>query len=257
MFPRGDRGLQQGDRAGPGCSRLRVPCRGALPPRRRRGALPRRLSSAARSCRGVREDPEMGGIATSTCTLAPDSVPDLSRVARLAQRGVSGTEEHPNYGPLVLAMGLTEYRGGRHEQAVEWLKRFVPGLTAPSGRPWLAPPWPWRLPTRPHRSGPRLTGLGIHHPRGEAEGLAMGRRLVLLDARRAPLPRGRGADGGGVGGGAGARATEPLGPRAARPVAACGRAPRQSQRPGCAGPPGSSPAAASTTPTGTTHGWCN
>jgi serine/threonine protein kinase len=64
--------------------------------------------------------------ATKTCALAPDAVPDFSRVERLAQRIVTGTENHPWRRNFILAKALTDYRGGRHEEAIQWLEQFAP-----------------------------------------------------------------------------------------------------------------------------------
>jgi serine/threonine protein kinase/tetratricopeptide (TPR) repeat protein len=61
-----------------------------------------------------------------TCALVADSVRDLSRAQKLAERSVTGTQRHAYYRQFILAKGLTDYRGGRPEQAVEWLKRFAP-----------------------------------------------------------------------------------------------------------------------------------
>lgn len=58
--------------------------------------------------------------------LAPASVSDFALVERLAERCVTGTEEHRFRRWFVLTKGLTEYRAGRHAQAVEWLGRFAP-----------------------------------------------------------------------------------------------------------------------------------
>jgi tetratricopeptide (TPR) repeat protein len=60
-----------------------------------------------------------------TCALAPDAVPEFARVERLAQRAITGTEKHDWYRNFLLAKGLTDYRGGYPEQAVEWLNRFA------------------------------------------------------------------------------------------------------------------------------------
>jgi serine/threonine-protein kinase len=61
-----------------------------------------------------------------TCALAPDSVSDFSRVERLAQRSVTGTERSEWYRNFVLAKALTDYRAGRLDEAAEWLGRFEP-----------------------------------------------------------------------------------------------------------------------------------
>jgi tetratricopeptide (TPR) repeat protein len=73
-----------------------------------------------------REDPQVADIIAKSCALAPDSVPDFARVERLAERCVTGTEGHRFRRWFVLTKGLTDYRAGRHEQAIEWLERFAP-----------------------------------------------------------------------------------------------------------------------------------
>jgi serine/threonine protein kinase/tetratricopeptide (TPR) repeat protein len=70
-----------------------------------------------------------------TCALAPDAVSDFARVEQLARRAVTGTELQAWYRNYVLAKGLTDYRGGHPEQAVEWLTRFAP---KPDGNVWDA-----------------------------------------------------------------------------------------------------------------------
>jgi hypothetical protein len=63
------------------------------------------------------------------CALAPDSVPDFSRVERLAERIVTGTEKNTWYRNFVLAKAVADYRAGRHEQAVDRLEWFAPQAT--------------------------------------------------------------------------------------------------------------------------------
>jgi tetratricopeptide (TPR) repeat protein len=61
-----------------------------------------------------------------TCALAPGAVADFARVERVAERCITGTEEHRLRRWFILAKGLTEYRAGHHEQAIEWLQQFAP-----------------------------------------------------------------------------------------------------------------------------------
>jgi tetratricopeptide (TPR) repeat protein len=61
-----------------------------------------------------------------TCALAPGAVADFSRVEWLAQRSVTGTEEHQFRRWFILAKGLTDYRGAHYAAAIEWLERFAP-----------------------------------------------------------------------------------------------------------------------------------
>ena len=67
------------------------------------------------------------------CALAPDSVTDFSRVERMAERCISGTEKHEYRRWFIHAKALNDYRAGHHEQAVVWLKRFAPKM---SGTHW-------------------------------------------------------------------------------------------------------------------------
>jgi serine/threonine protein kinase/tetratricopeptide (TPR) repeat protein len=57
-----------------------------------------------------------------TCLLAPDAVPDLDRVQKLADRTVTGTENRW----FLFVKGLAEYRAGQYAEAVKWLDRFGP-----------------------------------------------------------------------------------------------------------------------------------
>jgi WD40 repeat protein/Flp pilus assembly protein TadD len=63
---------------------------------------------------------------SKTCLLIPDAVSDLGEVFKLADRAVTGTEQHPYYRWYVHAKGLAEYRAGRDAGAVAWLTRFSP-----------------------------------------------------------------------------------------------------------------------------------
>jgi tetratricopeptide (TPR) repeat protein len=60
------------------------------------------------------------------CALSRDSVADFSQVERLAQRCVTGTEEHQLRRWFVLAKALTDYRSADNEAAIAWLQRFAP-----------------------------------------------------------------------------------------------------------------------------------
>jgi tetratricopeptide (TPR) repeat protein len=75
---------------------------------------------------GLTDNPVIAQRAAMTCSLAPDAVADFGPVERLAQRAVTGTENHVFYRYFVLAKGLTEERAGRHGEAVTWLERFAP-----------------------------------------------------------------------------------------------------------------------------------
>jgi eukaryotic-like serine/threonine-protein kinase len=72
------------------------------------------------------EKPEIAVGVAMVCSLEPGSVPEASRVARLAQRCVAGMCKDSDRRWSLLAMALTEYRAGHHQQAIEWLNRFAP-----------------------------------------------------------------------------------------------------------------------------------
>jgi tetratricopeptide (TPR) repeat protein len=63
---------------------------------------------------------------SKTCLLIPDAVSDLGEVFTIADRAVTGTEQHPYYRWFVQAEGLAEYRAGHDAGAVAWLARFSP-----------------------------------------------------------------------------------------------------------------------------------
>jgi tetratricopeptide (TPR) repeat protein len=90
---------------------------------RYRGACRELLSFAEKLSEN---DAKFADWAAKTCALAPDSVPDFSRVDRLAQRIVTGTENHPWRRNFILAKALTDFRCGRHEEAIQWLDQFAP-----------------------------------------------------------------------------------------------------------------------------------
>ena len=73
---------------------------------------------------------------SKTCLLIPDAVSDFGPVFKLADRAVTGTEQHPYYRWYVQAKGLAEYRARRDAGAVAWLTRFSPqadGIHADAG----------------------------------------------------------------------------------------------------------------------------
>jgi serine/threonine protein kinase/tetratricopeptide (TPR) repeat protein len=72
------------------------------------------------------DDPRLAALTAKACALAPDSVSDFSRIERLAERSVTGTEKHPRRRNFILLTGLTDYRGGRHDEAIDSLERFAP-----------------------------------------------------------------------------------------------------------------------------------
>jgi serine/threonine protein kinase/WD40 repeat protein/regulator of sirC expression with transglutaminase-like and TPR domain len=75
---------------------------------------------------GNTDSPEVAERVAKTCCLAPDAISDLAPVLKLADRAVTGTENHPYYRWFLLGNGLTEYRAGHYLDAVEWIARFEP-----------------------------------------------------------------------------------------------------------------------------------
>jgi serine/threonine protein kinase/Flp pilus assembly protein TadD len=72
------------------------------------------------------DKPELAKYIVTACGMAPGSVSDFSRVERLALRCVTGTENHAQRRWFLHAKALTDYRSGRNEEAIEWLRRFTP-----------------------------------------------------------------------------------------------------------------------------------
>ncbi len=92
---------------------------------RYRGAC-RELLDLAEKLTG--KDVKIDEWAAKTCALAPESVPNFSRVESLAQRVITGTENHAWRRNFILAKALVDYRGGRPAEAVEGLQRFAPQI---------------------------------------------------------------------------------------------------------------------------------
>ena len=72
------------------------------------------------------EKPEIAERTAKTCALMAESVPDFSRVERLTELSLTGTEKHQDRDFFELGKGLTDYRGGRYAQAIEWIERSAP-----------------------------------------------------------------------------------------------------------------------------------
>ena len=62
------------------------------------------------------EKPDSCGTHGMDMRLMPDSVPDFSRVERLAERSLMETEKQPYYASCILAKALIDYRAGRYGQ---------------------------------------------------------------------------------------------------------------------------------------------
>jgi hypothetical protein len=77
---------------------------------------------------GDTDDPVIAERAAKACLLLPDALgaADSERVQRLAERAVTGTEEHGYYCFFVLAKGLADYRASRYAEAVGRMEQFPP-----------------------------------------------------------------------------------------------------------------------------------
>ncbi len=53
---------------------------------------------------------------------------DPKELLRLADRCLVGTQSHPHYPTMVLTKGMAEYRAGRFEAAVEWMRKAQPDV---------------------------------------------------------------------------------------------------------------------------------
>jgi tetratricopeptide (TPR) repeat protein len=75
---------------------------------------------------GETDDLQMAERVAKACLLAPNvlSATDFDRVHKLAERAVAGADDDGMRNACALAMGLAEYRAGRHPLAIEWLQRF-------------------------------------------------------------------------------------------------------------------------------------
>ena len=80
-----------------------------------------------------------------TCAWRPTRWLDFCALNGVAQRCVTDTENHARVAGSSSAKGLTDFRGGHHAEAIEWLQRLVPMATAPTRMPPSSPPWPWHI----------------------------------------------------------------------------------------------------------------
>jgi WD40 repeat protein/serine/threonine protein kinase len=83
---------------------------------------------------GQTDDPTTAHRVARACLLAPDLADEAQRVMQLADRTVRGTEGHREYGRFLQTKGQAEYRAGRYEQAVDWLRKSQPLCTGPCGK---------------------------------------------------------------------------------------------------------------------------
>jgi WD40 repeat protein/serine/threonine protein kinase/lipoprotein NlpI len=77
---------------------------------------------------GQTSDPVIAHRVARACLLTPDLADETERVMQLADWTVHGTEAHWAYSLFLQTKGLAEYRAGRYEQAVDWLRKSQPRL---------------------------------------------------------------------------------------------------------------------------------
>jgi serine/threonine protein kinase/Flp pilus assembly protein TadD len=75
---------------------------------------------------GDTDDPVIAERTAKACLLLPDALDaaESERVQRMAERAVTGTEEHRFYCFFVLAKGLADYRARRYAEAVRRMEQF-------------------------------------------------------------------------------------------------------------------------------------
>ena len=94
-----------------------------------------------RACRTILDrsatttDPQVAETTAKTCCLAPDAVGDFVLVRQLADRAVTGNEQHVYHRLFVLTQALVGYRAGEYANAVDAVGRFSPN---PEGAHWDA-----------------------------------------------------------------------------------------------------------------------
>jgi serine/threonine protein kinase/Flp pilus assembly protein TadD len=77
---------------------------------------------------GDTDDAVIAEQTANACLMLPDALgaAESERVQRLAERAVTGTEEHGWYRFFVVAKGLADYRAGRYAEAVRRMEQFPP-----------------------------------------------------------------------------------------------------------------------------------
>jgi serine/threonine protein kinase/Flp pilus assembly protein TadD len=71
------------------------------------------------------DDPKIADRTVKTCLLLPDAVDDLAPVFRLAERAVTGTQQHWGYRFFLLSRAMADYRAGDFAQAIDQLNRML------------------------------------------------------------------------------------------------------------------------------------
>jgi Flp pilus assembly protein TadD len=80
-------------------------------------------------------DPQVAERTAGACCLAPDAVEDFALVERLAELAVHGNEKHDLFYYFALVKAQVEFRAGRYEEAIKWVRREPPEADA---APWEA-----------------------------------------------------------------------------------------------------------------------
>jgi tetratricopeptide (TPR) repeat protein len=80
---------------------------------------------------GQTDNPNIAERVAKTCLLAPDAVSDFRPVLQLAERIVSGTEQHWGYRAFLLTKGMADYRAGDFAHAIDNLNQSLTLRPAP------------------------------------------------------------------------------------------------------------------------------
>lgn len=71
---------------------------------------------------GQTDEPFVAERTAKVCLLLPDAVADQKLVQQLAQRAVTGTEQHLAYVWFQITKAMAEYRAGQFERSIKWLR---------------------------------------------------------------------------------------------------------------------------------------
>jgi WD40 repeat protein/Flp pilus assembly protein TadD len=83
---------------------------------------------------GQTSDPGAAYRVARACLITPDLADEAERVTQLADRAVRGPVGTEGEGLVLQAKGMAEYRAGRYEQAVDWLRKSQPLCAGHCGR---------------------------------------------------------------------------------------------------------------------------
>jgi Flp pilus assembly protein TadD len=71
------------------------------------------------------DNPEIANRTAKTCLLRPGAVSDLGLVRQLAERAVTGTEQHSLYRWFLLTQAMADYRAGEFLNAIARLQKTL------------------------------------------------------------------------------------------------------------------------------------